>query len=83
MKQRYKEDWFAKALNFSDKHIYPFWLVLYPVLIKGIFVFYYVPDVINPQTRLSAYFWFFISVAIIISSLAASFHGIKRILEEG
>ena len=54
--------------------LYAMWGVLFPILIKGIYVYHFIPEAISGKgTRIM---WIVIGIIIILSSMAAAVYGL-------
>lgn len=54
------------------------WGVLYPILIKGMFVFWFIPNVIKPDGTYHLILWKLIGAIIIILSWGTSLYNLNK-----
>ena len=70
-----------KSLRGIMKILNRFWLVLSPILIKGMFLIWFVPEVINPETTGQKIMWLIISLFVIVLSWSSAYYNLVKLGE--
>ena len=54
------------------------WEIIYPIALKGMFVFWFIIEVVKPVSLFDRIIWYFISMVFIITSWCAVFNSILK-----